>query len=164
MTDTGGKPDADILNEIVKRIVEAVRPVRVVLFGSASRGQMGPDSDLDLMIVMPDGIHRRQTARTIYRSLAGIGVAKDIVVVTESDIRNHQDNPSLVIYPALREGRELLPCRSIDPLKGLRLAWPRPQFTSQAVRDSQKEPHTFHSSIHKKYSCRQIFSPNGKCL
>jgi len=107
MSDAGGRPSTDILNEIIRRIVATVQPVRVVLFGSASRGQMGPDSDLDLLVVMPDGVHRRQTARTIYRSLSGIGIAKDIVVVTESDIRNHADNPSLVIYPALREGQEL---------------------------------------------------------
>ncbi|MEW6382056.1 MAG: nucleotidyltransferase domain-containing protein [bacterium] len=100
-------PDPDILNEIVRRIVAAVHPVKVVLFGSASRGQMGPDSDLDFLVVMPDGVHRRQTAHTIYRSLSGVGVAKDIVVVTESDIRNYGNNASLVIYPALREGKEL---------------------------------------------------------
>lgn len=107
MNEAGGKPATDLLNEIVRRIVAAVRPLSVVLFGSAGRGQMGPDSDLDLLVVMPDGTHRRQTARHIYRSLAGIGVAKDIVVVTESDILNYRDNASLVIYPALRDGREL---------------------------------------------------------
>lgn len=107
MAEAGGKPTADLLNEVIRRIITAVHPLRVVLFGSAGRGQMGPDSDLDLLVVMPDGTHRRQTARRIYRSLAGIGVAKDIVVITESDIRDHGNNPSLVIYPALREGREL---------------------------------------------------------
>lgn len=104
---TSTSPDPDILNEIVRRIVAAVQPVRIVLFGSASRGQMGPDSDLDFLIVMPDGVHRRQTAHKIYRSLSGVGVAKDIVVITESDIRNYGGNSSLVIYPALREGKEL---------------------------------------------------------
>jgi len=107
MKRAGVRLDADILNEIVKRIVEEVRPVRVVLFGSAAIGRMGPDSDLDLLVVMPDGAHRRQTAQKIYRSLSGIGIAKDIVVVTESDISNYGENPSLVIYPALKEGREL---------------------------------------------------------
>jgi hypothetical protein len=43
----------------------------------------------------------------LYRTLAGLGVAKDLVVVTESDVRLYGDNPSLVLYPALREGREL---------------------------------------------------------
>ena len=60
--------DPEFLAPVVKRIVEAVHPSRVILFGSAARGESGPHSDLDLLIVMPDGIHRRQTARRIYRA------------------------------------------------------------------------------------------------
>lgn len=95
------------LMELVRRMVETVRPRRIILFGSAARGQMGPDSDLDFLVVMPDGTHRRHTAETIYRQLTGTGIAKDIVVVTEGDIAQYADNPSLVIYPAIREGREV---------------------------------------------------------
>ena len=68
---------------------------------------MGPHSDVDLLVVMPDGAHRRQTAQRLYRALSGLGVAKDIVVVTESDVREFSDEPSLVICPALREGKDL---------------------------------------------------------
>jgi len=96
-----------VLDRLVSRIVEAVHPRRIVLFGSAARGQMGPHSDVDLLVVMPEGTHRRHTAQHLYRTLTGLGVAKDIVVVTESDVRDYGDNPSLVLYPALREGREL---------------------------------------------------------
>lgn len=40
-------------------------------------------------------------------ALADLGVPKDIVVVTESDVREHGGKPSLVIFPALQQGREL---------------------------------------------------------
>ncbi len=102
-----GGLDQRILNDVVRRIVESVKPKRIVLFGSAARGEMGPNSDLDVLVVMPDGVHRRRTAQTIYRSLSGLGIAKDVVVVTESDVREHGDNPSLVLCPALQQGREL---------------------------------------------------------
>ncbi len=95
------------LTELVRCIVHTVRPLRIILFGSAARGQMGPNSDLDILVVMPDGTHRRRTAQAIYRQLPALGVAKDIVVVTESDVRMYGDEPSLVLYPALREGKEL---------------------------------------------------------
>lgn len=95
------------LDELVQRIVATVRPRRILLFGSAARGQMGPNSDFDILVIMPDGIHRRRIAQDIYRGLLGMGIAKDVVVVTESDIRKYGDNPSLVLFPALREGREL---------------------------------------------------------
>ncbi len=68
---------------------------------------MGRNSDLDLLIVMPDGTHRRQTSRKIFRALRGIGVSKDLIVVTERDVAEHGNNPSLVLKPALEEGREL---------------------------------------------------------
>jgi predicted nucleotidyltransferase len=97
----------EVLNEVVDRIVQAVRPQRIVLFGLAATGRMGPDSDLDLLVIMPDGIHRRRTAQAVYFSLKGLGLAKDIVVATEGDVRNYGGNPSLVLCPALREGREL---------------------------------------------------------
>jgi predicted nucleotidyltransferase len=95
------------LNELVSRIVRTAGPRRIVLFGSAARGQMGPNSDLDILVVMPDGVHRRQTAQRLHRTLADLGVPKDIVVVTESDVAQFADEPSLVICPALREGKEL---------------------------------------------------------
>ena len=97
----------EILEDLVRRVVEAVHPLRIILFGSAARGEMGPDSDLDVLVVMPDGVHRRRTAQTVYRSLRGLGMAKDVVVVTESDIRQYGSNPSLVLFPALQHGKEL---------------------------------------------------------
>ena len=97
----------EILDDLVKRIVQAVHPRRIILFGSGARGEMGPHSDLDVLVVMPDGVHRRQTAQTIYRSLMGFGIAKDVVVATEGDLREYGDNPSLILFPALREGREV---------------------------------------------------------
>ena len=103
--------DQDTLSRLVARIAETVRPRRIILFGSAARGQMGAHSDVDLLVVMPDGIHRRRTAQAIYLSLNGTGIAKDIVVVTESDVRMYSDNPSLVLFPALREGREIYRAR-----------------------------------------------------
>lgn len=99
--------DSQLLDEIVKRVTRAVQPVRVVLFGSAVRGEIGPNSDLDILVVMPDGTHRREAPRAIYQALRGLGMAKDIVVATEHDIRQYGDNPSLVLKPALEEGKEL---------------------------------------------------------
>lgn len=97
----------ELIEEIVKRVANALQPLRVILFGSAARGEMGPYSDVDLLIVMPDRTHRREAARKAIRALSGLGIAKDVIVVTESDLREFGQNPSLVIKPALEEGREV---------------------------------------------------------
>jgi hypothetical protein len=68
---------------------------------------MGRNSDIDVLVVMPEGTHRRRTAQRIYRALSGTGFSKDILVVTQKDIRDFGDEPSLVIKPALEEGKEL---------------------------------------------------------
>ena len=101
------KPDQRLLHELVRRIVDAVHPLRIILFGSAARGEMGPNSDLDTLVIMPDGSHRGKVAQEIYRHLWGLGFAKDIVVVTESDVREYAANPSFVIKEALETGKEL---------------------------------------------------------
>lgn len=101
------RPDENLLSELVRRIVATVAPTRIILFGSSARQSMGPDSDLDVLVIMPDGVHRRRTSQTIYRSLRGLGMAKDVVVVNESDVHKYGKNPSLVIYPALHQGKEL---------------------------------------------------------
>jgi predicted nucleotidyltransferase len=100
-------PDPRKLDEMVKRIVQAVHPQRIILFGSAARGEMGPHSDLDVLVVMPDGFQTRQVAQFLYTQLRGLGYAKDLVVVQECDVTKYADNPYLIIHQALKEGKEL---------------------------------------------------------
>jgi DNA polymerase sigma len=90
---------------IVRQVVEAVKPVRIILFGSHARGDARQDSDVDLLVVMPDGAQRRETARKLYRTVNGGGQAKDFLVVSESDLAKHADNIGLIYITALREGK-----------------------------------------------------------
>lgn len=96
--------DEATLQEIVRRIVQVAQPEKIILFGSAARGEMGPHSDVDLLVAKC-GAHRRKLAMAIYRSLRGVGWAKDVIVVTPEDIERYGTCPALIIEPALREGR-----------------------------------------------------------
>jgi predicted nucleotidyltransferase len=100
-------PDPQIIDSLVQRIVAVAHPQRIILFGSAARGDMEPNSDIDVLVVVPDGVHRRHAAQAIYRNLIGFGVAVDVVVATESDLHQYGNNFSLVYYPALREGKAI---------------------------------------------------------
>jgi predicted nucleotidyltransferase len=101
------QPDGTHIDELIQRIVAVTRPSRILLFGSGARGEMGPHSDLDVLVVVSEGTPRRATAQRIYRNMIGFPVAVDVVVATESDLLKYGDNYSLVFYPALREGREV---------------------------------------------------------
>lgn len=94
-----------IVQQSVNRIVAVAAPKQVFLFGSAARGDQHANSDIDLLVVVPNGTHRRQTAQRIYRNLIGLGYAADIVVVTEDDVEKYRDVDGYVIRPALTEGR-----------------------------------------------------------
>lgn len=100
-------PNNDILADIVRRIVRVAHPERIILFGSAARGEAGPGSDLDLLVIKPGRYHRGRLTEDIYLSLIGVGRAVDVIVVTPEDIERYQDVPGLVIGPALREGQTI---------------------------------------------------------
>ena len=94
----------EILEDIINRIVETVRPEKIILFGSAARGEMGPNSDVDLLIIRKGG-HSRKLVGQIYRKLHGVGAAVDAVMVSPADVERYKDSHALVIKPALAEGR-----------------------------------------------------------
>jgi uncharacterized protein len=100
-------PNKKLLEEVTRRIVASVGPQRVLLFGSAARGQMRKDSDLDMLVVMRKSVHRRQTAQKIYRNLHGTGIAVDIVVATEKDLEEYGGRAGTILKSALQEGRVL---------------------------------------------------------
>ena len=94
----------EILEDIINRIVETVRPEKIILFGSAARGEMGPNSDVDLLIIRKGG-HSRKLVGQIYRKLHGVGAAVDTVMVSPADVERYKDSHALIIKPALAEGR-----------------------------------------------------------
>src|SRR5438552_8622287 len=99
-----GKPDPAILADVIKRIVAVAAPQKIVLFGSAARGTMGPDSDLDLLVIKGGKFNRHRVTTAIYRNLSGeIGV--DAVVVTPEEVERYRDTHCLVICPAMRDGK-----------------------------------------------------------
>jgi predicted nucleotidyltransferase len=98
-------PDEAQLKDLVRQIAEAVRPLRIILFGSAARGEMGPESDVDLLVVMPEGTHRGHTEERIYVAVRGIRLPFDVIVATPSDLEAYRETPGLIYREAVREGQ-----------------------------------------------------------
>jgi predicted nucleotidyltransferase len=95
------------VSDLVRQIVDQVHPLRVMLFGSAARGEWQPGSDLDILIVMPEGSLRRQTAKNLYRVIQDITIPFDLIVVTPGDLEKHRHNPGLIYHTILEEGQTL---------------------------------------------------------
>ena len=92
--------DQTKLDDIINRIVHVAQPEKIILFGSAARGEMGPHSDVDILVVK-NGVHRRDLAGRIYENLIGVGAPVDVIVVTSEDLERYKDSHALVIKPAL---------------------------------------------------------------
>jgi len=107
MTEATVETGSSALAELVRRIVDAVHPLRIVLFGSAVRGELGPDSDVDLLVVMPEGTHRLETMRFLHTRLFGIPFPVDILVATPDDLAQHGASPGLIYRTILQEGKVL---------------------------------------------------------
>jgi len=99
--------NSKVIESLVRSIVEAVHPLKIVLFGSCAREEANPDSDIDVLIVMPEGVHCRRTAQLLYRQIKGIGVPFDILVATPSDLERHKDNIGLIYRTVLQQGKEV---------------------------------------------------------
>ncbi len=95
----------DSLKEIVRRIAQVAKPDKIILFGSAARGRMGPNSDIDLMVIKSGKFHRGRLTEKIYMNLFGVCQAVDVVVVTSKDVSKYRDSLGLVIRPAMKEGK-----------------------------------------------------------
>lgn len=102
-----GQRRQQIIDEMVRRIVGRFDPEKIILFGSHARGTGGPDSDADLLVVMRVAGSKRQAAVEIDLVLAGVGLPKDVIVVTPEEVERYRDTVGTIIYPALREGKVL---------------------------------------------------------
>ena len=97
-----------VLAEVVRRLVEVYRPERIYLFGSAARGEAGPDSDYDIMVVVPDDASPElQDCRLGYRALRGLGIAKDLLVWTRSAFDRQLHLKASLPTTVLSEGKPL---------------------------------------------------------
>lgn len=97
--------DPAILADVVQRVVRAAQPESIIMFGSAAHSELGPNSDLDLLVVKRGSFDRLKVSEAIYRNLHGAGAAVDAVVVTPEEVERFRDAPSMVICPAIREGK-----------------------------------------------------------
>ena len=93
------------IKKMTALLAEKIGPKRIILFGSRARGNARGDSDIDFLLVMANGTHRRRTAVKAYQILGTQGIAKDIVVVTEEDVEKFGSLPGSALAPAIAEGK-----------------------------------------------------------
>ena len=105
-------PEADSvarkeIRQMVRRIVSHFDPETIILFGSHARGDAGPDSDVDLLVVMPFFGSKLEKQIEIRLALRSIHISKDIVITTPEEFQWRKEIPGTIERPAAREGKVL---------------------------------------------------------
>ena len=99
--------DAGLMDEIVRRIVETISPQKVILFGSQSRGDARPESDLDLLVIADSTQPRYRRSVPLYGALSDILVPMDILVYSPEEVKEWSEVRQAFVTTAIREGRVL---------------------------------------------------------
>ena len=94
-------PDVD---RVVRLVVEEVSPLRILLFGSRAMGTARPDSDIDLLIVVPDGNRPLTVMRQLYGRIGWTGVEVDYVVTTPDRLERYGESIGYIYRDALEHG------------------------------------------------------------
>ncbi len=96
---------AEILPEITRRILSVSSPDQIILFGSYARGDFNPNSDLDLLIILPGMKSSRSESTRLRRALRGLLVPVDIIVVTPQQIERFRNTIGYIFNSAISEGK-----------------------------------------------------------
>ena len=101
----------ELLDRMVRAIVEAVDPEQVILFGSRARGDARESSDVDLVVVESEPFgktrSRRLEAARVYEALADFDTLTDVLLYSRDEVRRRRNSANHVLADALREGRVL---------------------------------------------------------
>lgn len=100
-------PTESTIREMADIIAHRFRPLKIYLFGSFATGKATRDSDVDLLVVMPDGTDSHNEAIRIGAALARMPIPKDVIVTTPSEIKRRGHVVNSALRSALREGRLL---------------------------------------------------------
>lgn len=101
-------PDSPLVAEMTRRLIEVYHPVRIYLFGSAARGDAGPDSDYDFMVVVPDETPPEVLRNSEgYMALRNLHVSKDVLVWTKTSFDEQLHLKASFPSTIVREGKLL---------------------------------------------------------
>jgi predicted nucleotidyltransferase len=93
------------LQDAISRLVEAYRPQAIWLFGSQARGDVSPDSDYDLMVIVDDNADRQhRKSELAYRVLRSLGRAMDVAVWRRSAFQEQARSVTSLPATILSEG------------------------------------------------------------
>ena len=98
----------DLLDRATQRLVAEFQPEQVWLFGSHAWGTPHEDSDVDLMVIVPQSDERAtRRMQRAHRCLSGLGFPKDVLVHTRAEVDRYKHLRASLFHQVLARGRRL---------------------------------------------------------
>lgn len=97
--------DSKLINKAVNLIAQEIEPQSIILFGSYARNNATLESDLDLLVVVDQANNKFKKIIEIRKLLRTLRLSADVVVVTQSELKEWGHIPGTVLYWALKEGK-----------------------------------------------------------
>jgi predicted nucleotidyltransferase len=97
--------DEQLVREIVRRVLAAAQPDRIILFGSAAAGGMTRDSDIDLLVLEREPADRHEESVKIRDSIGDVGYPFDVIVMPTDRFEQTKNVIGGIAYPAHKYGR-----------------------------------------------------------
>ncbi len=101
------KVDKTLIDDVKNRIVAAVDPEKIILFGSYAYGKPSKNSDLDILVIMKSDLPRYKRSIPIYRALAGMLIPKDIIVYTPREVEEWDNVSQAFVTTAVSRGKKI---------------------------------------------------------
>jgi predicted nucleotidyltransferase len=95
------------LARVVRLVVARCDPDRIYLFGSYAKGSMGPDSDIDLLVVRPTAVPFPVRGRNVIPALAGVAASFDLLFYTPAEIAEEMQDPDGFVSTIIGDSRLL---------------------------------------------------------
>jgi len=99
-------PDQNIIDKIINAILQVIIPDKIILFGSQARGEAGPDSDYDILVIKSGIDNESKIEGQIYRKFIDFDIDKpvDVVVASPEIVEKYKNAIGCILNPALSEG------------------------------------------------------------
>ncbi|MDH5428717.1 MAG: nucleotidyltransferase domain-containing protein [Nitrospirota bacterium] len=98
---------SETISQAVRTLAKEAQPCKIILFGSYARGEATPDSDVDLLVIEPEILHKRDEMVRLRKVLRPMRIPVDVVVASKQEIDDWGHLPGTIYYWALKEGKTL---------------------------------------------------------
>lgn len=99
--------DESVLSEVVRRVLAAAKPERIILFGSAATGRMTKDSDIDILIIERAAKNPHEESVAITNAIGDVRFAVDVKIISLEHFEATKNIVGGIAYPAHKYGRIL---------------------------------------------------------